>query len=207
MWTVAARCPVMEEAVTMRNVGSRLLIALLLLTSALLAAPSGQPVKAWFQATPDTATPVSTETFEITGNVLNPGAWTVEDLQQFPVQTVDVTFISSGESEDHSFTGVLLSDVLAAVELDADPDGPKNAILRYYLVFTAKDDYEVVIGGGEFDPGFGNRPMLLAWEQDGEPLNAEDGPVRLVVPGDVRGGRYISGVTTIFVATIDEPAP
>ncbi|MDQ3693983.1 MAG: molybdopterin-dependent oxidoreductase [Chloroflexota bacterium] len=191
----------------MKARSSRIVFALALLTVVMLASATPALAAARWQSTPEAGTPVPTRSFEVTGNVLNPGAWTVADLEQFPVQTVEVTYISGEASEDHTFTGVLLADVLAAVELDADPDGPKNAILRYYLVFTAKDGYQVLLSGGEFDPGFGNHPVLLAWEQDGEPLTAEDGPVRLVVPGDVRGGRYISGIATITVATIDDPAP
>jgi hypothetical protein len=37
--------------------------------------------------------------------------------------------------------------------------------------------------------------VILATEQDGEPLDAE-GP-RLVVPGDIKGGRYVSGVVGV----------
>lgn len=181
----------------------RLLIAGLMLATSLGFGLTAAPVSAWFQSTPEAASSEAIDTFTIEGHVVNPGEWTVADLQQFEAQTVDVTFISGGESEDHSFTGVLLSDVLAAVELQQDPDGPKNAPLRSWLVFTAQDGYQVVISGGEVDPGFGNQPYLLAWEQDGEPLSAEDGPVRLVLPGDVRGGRYISGVISIVVESLD----
>lgn len=46
-------------------------------------------------------------------------------------------------------------------------------------------------------------PILLAWEQDGAPLTGEDGPVRLVVPGDTRGGRYVYGVVRIEAFALD----
>ena len=57
---------------------------------------------------------------------------------------------------------------------------------------SAKDGYHVVLSGDELDPNFGNAPMLLAWEQDGAPLSAEDGPLRLAVPGDP-GRSFSSG--------------
>jgi hypothetical protein len=52
------------------------------------------------------------------------------------------------------------------------------------------------------DPAFAKRPVLLATEQDGQPLDAE-GP-RLVVPGDIKGGRYVSGV--VHVKLVDATA-
>jgi hypothetical protein len=58
---------------------------------------------------------------------------------------------------------------------------------------TATDDYQAIVAWGELDPGFGNKPILLAFAEDGESLAAE-GP-RLVVPGDIRGGRYVFGAS------------
>ena len=48
--------------------------------------------------------------------------------------------------------------------------------------------------------------MLLAWDQDGTPLARDDGPLRLVVPGDLHGGRYIHGIVSIDVRSIEEGA-
>ena len=58
---------------------------------------------------------------------------------------------------------------------------------------------------GEIDPGFGNNPYLLAWDEDGQPLTGDDGPVRLVTPGDVKGGRYVYGVDKLEVRDVDSP--
>src|SRR5262249_21667707 len=115
-----------------------------------------------------------------------------------------VTFQAAGKEEKHSFTGVKLWDVLDKAKLKLDPNH-KNDQLRKYAVLTAQDGYEVVISLGEIDPGFGNQPVLLAWDQDGAPLTGEDAPVRLVTPGDVKGGRYVYGVIKIEVRDVDSP--
>ena len=44
---------------------------------------------------------------------------------------------------------------------------------------------------------------MLAWSQDGKPLTGANGPVRLVTPGDIKGGRYVSGVVSIDVRSSD----
>lgn len=51
----------------------------------------------------------------------------------------------------------------------------------------------------ELDPDFSGKKVLLAVSQDGDRLD-EQGP-RLVVPGDVKGGRYVSGVVRLDVGT------
>ena len=63
-----------------------------------------------------------------------------------------------------------------------------------------------MISGGELDPIFGNTPMLLAWEEDGQPLTSDRGPFCLVVPGDQRGGRQMDGVIRIEVRDVHDPA-
>jgi hypothetical protein len=51
----------------------------------------------------------------------------------------------------------------------------------------------VIVAWGEFAPGFEGRQILLAYEDGGQPLT-QDGMARLVVPGDLKGGRYGSNV-------------
>jgi DMSO/TMAO reductase YedYZ molybdopterin-dependent catalytic subunit len=156
------------------------------------------------QATPaasEAAAPA--DVIEITGVVANPGPVSVSDLQQLPHETVAVTYESGGEPQGHTFTGVRLYAVLEHVGIAANPS-TRNPLLRRYLVITANDGYQVVLSGGEIDPNFGNVPILLAWEQDGQPLAGDDGPLRLVVPGDLRGGRYVHGIVSIDVHSIEE---
>ena len=188
----------------MSKIRRSLLIACLLVIS-LMPIISGRTLAQ--DSTPDAspqASPAAGTSFEITGLVDKPLILTVADLQALTPQTVDVTFKSGEGDQAHTFTGVLLSDVVAMASPTLDPD-VKNQLLHRYLVVTANDGYEVVVSMGEIDPGFGNQPYLLAWEQDGQPLTGTDGPVRLVTPGDVKGGRYVSGVIRIEVRDIDSP--
>jgi hypothetical protein len=47
-------------------------------------------------------------------------------------------------------------------------------------------------------PDFGNRGILLAISEDGKPLPRP----RLVVPGDVKGGRYVSDLAELRVTRV-----
>lgn len=150
-------------------------------------------------ATPVAGSPVAaTGSIELLGAVGTPGPVSVADLQTLPSQTVEVDFESGKGPQHHAYTGVLLWDVLNQAGILTDEE-IKNDSLRFYALVTANDGYQVVISLGEIDPQFGNHPYLLAWDEDGAPLEGESGPLRLVLPGDVHGGRYVSGIVSIEI--------
>lgn len=154
------------------------------------------------QATPLASPTATDETFTIGGQVDTPLTLSVADLRAMPAETAEVTFLSGQGEQAHAYTGVLLATLIDQAGMQLDPER-KNDQLRKYLVITAKDSYEVVLAWGELDPEFANTPVLVAYEEDGAPLTGEDGPVRLVVPGDAHGGRYVSGVVSIEVRDVD----
>lgn len=152
-------------------------------------------------ASPVAASPTAAGSIELTGLVANPGPVSVTDLQTLPTQTVEVDFESGKGPQHHAYVGALLWDVLTRAGIQTDEE-IKNDILRFYAVITSNDGYQVVISLGQIDPTFGNSPYLLAWDEDGAPLAGDSGPLRLVTPGDVHGGRYVSGITSIDVQRI-----
>ena len=83
---------------------------------------------------------------------------------------------------------LLTPDVLATTDR-------KNDLLSFAVLAVGADGYAALVSYGEVSPDFGNRGILLATAEDGTAL---DRP-RLVVPGDVKGGRYVSDVTELRV--------
>ncbi|MFB9830704.1 molybdopterin-dependent oxidoreductase [Actinoallomurus acaciae] len=136
----------------------------------------------------------------VTGQVQHRRAYTVADLRRFPQHTVTVQFGSSTGTEQHTFTGPLLTDVAAAVGPRFDAN-VKNDQLRFFVAATGADGYRAIVSWGEIDPAFGARQVLVATAQDGAPLDS-DGP-RLVVPGDAKGGRYVSTVVQLYIGDAD----
>jgi molybdate transport system substrate-binding protein len=135
--------------------------------------------------------------FTVDGQVLNPLTLTVEDLQNsFSTQTIDVTYQSGEESVSTSFTGVPLWQVISAAQPNLNAD-VRNDHLSTFIVVTASDGYQAVISWGEIDPEYAGQPILVAFEQDGGAITDEQGSIRLVVPTDARGGRYVSGIANI----------
>ncbi len=171
-----------------------------------MAALLGGPVLA--QTAPAAqAAPVTTANSLIMlgGQLTTPRSYLLSDLQALPSQEVRLTYTVAGQSATHTFKGVLLSDLLTAAKPTFDAK-VKNASLGWYVLAQGADGYAALFSLGEIDPSFGNRAVLLAYEQDGQPLPAADGAVRLVVPGDVKGGRYVSNLVRLTVLPAVPPA-
>lgn len=111
-----------------------------------------------------------------------------------PVQTQAVTFDSSKGAQSHTYDGAALSDILTAAVLTGDAEA-HNPDLTFAILATGSDGYQATVSFGELSPNFGATPILVAYTEDGQPLDAP----RLVVPGDVKGGRYVSDLTDLEV--------
>ncbi len=136
-------------------------------------------------------------TLLVGGQVYNPLSFTTDDLRVYPSQTAEVTYLSGEDTITASYTGVLLWDVLSSSQVNFNAD-VKNDKLGFFIVATGRDGYQAVIAWGEIDPEFGNQAILVAFEKDGTALDAP----QLVVPGDARGGRYVSGLVSLEVRDV-----
>ena len=65
------------------------------------------------------------------------------------------------------------------------------------LIATGRDGYTAALALAELDPVFEGKEVLIATTADGHA--PEDGGLRLVVPGDQRGGRSVRDVVRIVV--------
>lgn len=110
-----------------------------------------------------------------------------------PHQTVELTH----DGKTVAYSGALLSDLLR--EVDA-PMGPRmhGPAVSDVLIITAADSYHVVLTLAEIDPGMRKgAKVILADQADGKPLDAHEGPFRLVVDGDLKAARSERSVVEI----------
>jgi hypothetical protein len=118
----------------------------------------------------------------------------ISDLAKLPQQTVKVT--------DHgtpaTFEGVLLTDVLAKVDL---PLGEKfhSTGASYFMVVEAKDGYRAVFAWAELDSTFMDKAIYVVTKRDGMQLSENDGPFQLVVPGEKRSARWVRQLTALRI--------
>ena len=114
-------------------------------------------------------------------------------LKSLPAVTIDVTFETGQDKKSGRYTGVLLWALLEKAEPIDEPG--KNATLRHTLVITGRDGYAVALALGEIDPHYEGKQVIIAY-LGGEP-SASLSALRLVVPGDVHGGRSVRDIATI----------
>jgi hypothetical protein len=131
----------------------------------------------------------------LSGAVKTPLALDEPTLTGLPATTVEVKYKTSAGSAADSYTGVLLWDLLKKAEL-VSGDG-KNAALKHTLLITATNGYAVAVALAEFDPDYGNKQVLLAYKGTGDRASFEH--LKLIVPGDLRGGRSVRDIATIEV--------
>lgn len=97
--------------------------------------------------------------------------------------------------------GVPLAALAARAGL-ASSEAVKGPALVTAIIATAADGYRVAFTLGEIDPKLGNATVLVSDRCDGKPLDAADGPVRLVVPGDTRGARSVRQLVSLVVVAL-----
>jgi len=73
------------------------------------------------------------------------------------------------------------------------------AHLSRYVVADARNGGRVLFSLAELDPETGGREVFVVDRCDGKPLPAEDGPLRLLVPGDARPARALRQLEALTV--------
>jgi hypothetical protein len=126
--------------------------------------------------------------------------FTATDLASLPSVRVSVSFVTEHEPLAGVFTGPLLWSVLGQAGV-IDTTKPREQVRRAVLI-TGSDGYSAALSLGEIAPAFEGKRVIVAEQVNGEPLAA--GHLRIIVPGDQRGGRSVRDVVRITVIDLDE---
>lgn len=110
---------------------------------------------------------------------------TAGKLASLPARTLKVSFLAGTASQTHTEVGPTLQTVLRAAHVRSD--------LNTWVAGVGSDGYVAVVTPAE--AWIGGRPLLVSLNEDGVALSQP----RLVVDGDVKGGRYVSDVDDLAV--------
>ena len=116
-------------------------------------------------------------------------------LSRADVESLPHIRVATGSS---TFEGVALQAVLekAGVEFGEALRGKR---LASYLLVEAADGYKVVFALPEIDSAFGEKQVILAFLKDGKPLDAKEGPYRIVIPEENRMARWVRQVVALRI--------
>jgi DMSO/TMAO reductase YedYZ molybdopterin-dependent catalytic subunit len=121
---------------------------------------------------------------------------TAADLAKLPRRTVRA---ADRGQEAASFEGIPLGELarLAGAPLgDAVKHGDAP---NWYVVVESKDGYHTLFALAELDPAFQDKGIILVDRKEGKPLGDDEGPLRIVAPGEKRHARWARQVTGIRV--------
>lgn len=119
-------------------------------------------------------------------------------IRELPALSQRVKLRSPRGTSEREYKGALLFDYVKAVGL-IEPGVSGGGMGDHYFIATGADGFRVTLALAEVAPRFTDKQVMLAYEQDGEPLNVG---VRLIVPGDDLGGRSILGVASIEMRSV-----
>ena len=166
-----------------KRFGGTLILFCLLAGQALAAAP---------RPAPQQATSAGITVTGITGHavVLSP-----EALATLATVQLTVSFQTEHGPRHGTFAGPPLWTVLD--HLGAIGVNNPRSLAHEVVLVTGSDGYAAALALGEIAPVFEGKQVILAEQEDGHPLGA--GHLRIVVPGDRFGGRYVRDVVRITV--------
>jgi hypothetical protein len=118
----------------------------------------------------------------------------VADLRAMPRTTVTVH--NEHSKTDETYVGVRVADVLTKMGAPLGKD-LRGAALSGYLVATGSDGYVAVIALAEADPSFHSGEVIIADTMNGQPLDPNSGPFKLVVTEDKRPARWVRNLVSM----------
>ena len=124
---------------------------------------------------------------------------TADDLKAMP--HITVTVHNSHTNLDEIYSGVRLADILARFKAPLGNDLHGHALANY-VVSTGFDGYQAVLSLGEVDPSFHPGEVIVADAMNGKPLDAHNGPFKLIVGEDKRPARSVRNLTTIELKVV-----
>lgn len=114
------------------------------------------------------------------------------------------TFETLDHGKPARFEGVDLRAVLRLA--GAGPtDSLRGALLRRVVLLVGRDGYAAAVALAEMDDGYAARRVYVVDRADGAPLPEEHGPLRAIVAGDGRAGRWVRQLARVVVMEVTAP--
>jgi len=143
------------------------------------------------------ATPVLAQDLKVTVTGRDSVVLSPADLKALP--RAKATFTAHGKPI--TYEGALLNAALRQAGV-VSGDRLMGRYLNQVVVAKGADGFTATYSLGETDPIYRAGPVIIADRKDGQPLDAKEGPYRLVVDGDLRPGRSVRQLATVEVKPV-----
>ena len=155
------------------------------------------------QTRPAASAPTTTTSLLVTGAVAQDLKLSLDDLRKLPRKSVST---KGHDDQMHQYDGVPIGAVLAKAGV---PQGSalRGKSMSLAVVAEGADGYRAVFSLTELDDDFAAETVLVVDSTDGQPLSPDQGPLRLIVPGDKRQGRWVRMLKSITVVNLAGAPP
>jgi hypothetical protein len=118
----------------------------------------------------------------------------VAEIKSMP--HIAVTVHNPHTNMDENYSGVGLAELLTKFGAPLGKELHGEA-LALYLVATGSDGYQAVFALAEVDPAFHPGEFIVADTMNGKPLDAHNGPFKLIASEDKRPARWVRNLVSI----------
>jgi DMSO/TMAO reductase YedYZ molybdopterin-dependent catalytic subunit len=150
------------------------------------------------QTRPTTSAPTTSTQLLVTGAVAQDLKLTLDDIKKLPRKSVST---KGHDDQMHQYDGVPIGTLLAKAGV---PQGSalRGKSMALTVVAESSDGYRAAFSLAELDDDFAAETVLIVDSADGRPLGPDQGPLRLIVPGDKRQGRWVRMLKSITVVNL-----
>ena len=136
----------------------------------------------------------------VSGEVTTPLKLTMADLMKLPHRVVRAV---DHDNHEYTFEGVDLDKVLSLAGVRFADTLKGKMFASSLLIARASDNYQAVFTLAELDPTNSDKPIILAYYQDGKPLSSKNGALRIISPTEKRHIRWVRQVQSFVIQKIN----
>lgn len=115
---------------------------------------------------------------------------------------ISVTIHNAHTNADETYSGVRVAEILARFKAPLGSE-LRGAAIANYIVATGSDGYKAALALCEVDPEFHPGEVIVADAMNGKPLDAHNGPLKLIVTEDKRPARWVRNLVEIELKTLN----
>ena len=130
----------------------------------------------------------------------------VETVSAADIRAMHRASVTVPYGDKATFTGAVIGDLLAEVGAPSDVrlHGPP---VNQIVIVTGRDGFTTVLSLAETEKSFRTEPIILADQENGKPLDAKQGPYRLVIGGELKPARSVYAVIEVELRPVNTNDP
>jgi hypothetical protein len=130
----------------------------------------------------------------------------VETVSAADIQAMHRASVTVPYGDKGVYTGAVIGDFLAEVGAPSDVRLHRTPVNQIVIV-TGQDGFTTVLSLAETEKSFRAEPVIVADQENGKPLDARQGPYRLIIGGELKPARSVYNVIEIELRPVNTNDP